>query len=554
MIIEKIFNFSLSYTTQTIKKRPYTFQIVIMVAMGVFVSLSEKLSGRTSFSNQFKFVIQATIPNPIKKWVFPGIFAEEVMERRLAPLKYVFTKQSEEKQKIIEILNRVNNPDFIARYGSELLEFKIERPIEMEANLIFNAVANLTPENAVPVINKAKLFFNSHIKNKERAEIINYLADMTPTAREIISPVALICQSKNTANVNLLIRALFNWRSVANWIALNPNDTNNLIQPEFSNEERAEIIIRLSRARDIRSVVLETATKIRRERDRGNQISAYNIIGFIEDEVRRPPHMQAAQLAPPAQPRFPGIFMQAFAQGEALAAVAAPGTVSVHKGNRDQKTREALEILKAKQCELSEEQIYIEVDEFRAYLEVQENIELKNKAQRALERAKIEGEIFGPLLTDDTFTIMGYEMPGREVIARMWLFCKTYTEAGKGSIEIERERQNAKQSMVVALSECFDEFNSQVCNPGKVQRLCTRVLQGRLAGVDIDGISQHTPVARITPQLITEMFFTEARRAIESKAQLLAEVDIFCEAHPEISKPMVSNIVEQYANQSALDP
>ena len=57
---------------------------------------------------------------------------------------------------------------------------------------------------------------------------------------------------------------------------------------------------------------------------------------------------------------------------------------------------------------------------------------------------EIERDKFPPLLPDDTFTVGGYRIPPRKVIARIWLFSKTYAEAGKRSEEIEAERENPR--------------------------------------------------------------------------------------------------------------
>ena len=75
-----------------------------------------------------------------------------------------------------------------------------------------------------------------------------------------------------------------------------------------------------------------------------------------------------------------------------------------------------------------------------------------------------------------------------------------------------------------------------VCDPGKIQRLVVDVLQGRLLGVDVDGLAALEAVVQLLPSMenltsVSLLFFTETRQAMDG-VQLRAEVPTFLAAQP----------------------
>lgn len=73
----------------------------------------------------------------------------------------------------------------------------------------------------------------------------------------------------------------------------------------------------------------------------------------------------------------------------------------------------------------------------------------------------------------------------KSLLARVWLTIKTYKN--------EKERDNLKHSLILALGQCIEKDGHRVCSVGKTQRLLG-VLQGYLDGVDIDSYKSKTDV------------------------------------------------------------
>lgn len=208
--------------------------------------------------------------------------------------------------------------------------------------------------------------------------------------------------------------------------------------------------------------------------------------------------------------------------------------INVHNGNRDQFTRQGIELLKLATGDVTDVEIEQAKNSFINYLEAFQDNTIKTKALEAVRDGAV-GSLFGPLLPDDTFTIYGLRIPGKEVVARFWRFIENYNDPN-GNIELERN--NAKIAMVQTLSRCFEGNGKLVCNPGKVQRLAVAVLQGRLAGVDIDEIQEALVIP--TNQAITLFFSLEWRQQLSldpnREEELIAEAMRFCNENPLIDR------------------
>jgi hypothetical protein len=130
-------------------------------------------------------------------------------------------------------------------------------------------------------------------------------------------------------------------------------------------------------------------------------------------------------------------------------------------------------------------------------------------------------EHFGPLLDGEIFSVKGLTLTGDEVTSRMWLYASTHPEV--------KEQKQAKEGMILALADSY-EHGSMVCNPGKTQRLAIRVLQGRLAGVNIDGLGVITKEA-----MLAEFFRDERIQKIETRVELISAAEKFTNERPAIT-------------------
>ena len=125
----------------------------------------------------------------------------------------------------------------------------------------------------------------------------------------------------------------------------------------------------------------------------------------------------------------------------------------VHSSGREQRTREAVELLYNHKA-LTSNEINIANNECCVYIE--------HKFDGA---CKILDELMSAM-----FDFKGMHFVGSHFIAHIWNYAQFADDA-----------DFAKQSFVTALKESRD-----VCYDGKIQRLVIAVLQGRLPGVDIE--------------------------------------------------------------------
>jgi hypothetical protein len=151
-------------------------------------------------------------------------------------------------------------------------------------------------------------------------------------------------------------------------------------------------------------------------------------------------------------------------------------------------------------------------------------------------------EHFGPLLDGEIFSVKGLTLTGDEVTSRMWLYASTHPE--------EKEQNQAKEGMILALADSY-EHGSMVCNPGKTQRLAIWVLQGRLAGVNIDGLKVITGA-----QVLTEFLQNETNQKINKLADLMAAAEAFANERPAITAELKMQFLEkvrEYAHLQGIE-
>lgn len=194
-----------------------------------------------------------------------------------------------------------------------------------------------------------------------------------------------------------------------------------------------------------------------------------------------------------------------------------------NEGNRSRRVKAAIELLREHQGEMPGDKIDEAVLEFMSYLNGCQNCEYKKLALHALLAPQQGGRDFGPLINKNQITIMGLKISGEEVIARLWVFASKLTEL---------DQTLAKDGIIFGLKEsCEEKF--RVCNPGKVERLITAVLQGRLPGVEIELMTKKEVS---TGQAMEMFFYREAHRGIEQLEPLLDAANRFCDENPAVNR------------------
>lgn len=213
--------------------------------------------------------------------------------------------------------------------------------------------------------------------------------------------------------------------------------------------------------------------------------------------------------------------------------------INVHAGDRDPRMRAAIELLRQSQGELTEVQLEEAEKSFIDYLDAaQVDESKKGMARDALLKAKGQNESFGPLLDGEEFSIIGLSVSGREVIGRLWIFASGLSEA-EGAL--------AKESMITALATSYYDLGGRVCNQGKTQRLLLGVLQGRLAGVSIDG------EAVTVAQAMALFFLPKAHQDIATLEELRAAGAQFCDENPGVVREQFMQKLEEYAELQGIE-
>ncbi|HSX37602.1 MAG TPA: hypothetical protein VLE95_02095 [Chlamydiales bacterium] len=224
-------------------------------------------------------------------------------------------------------------------------------------------------------------------------------------------------------------------------------------------------------------------------------------------------------------------------------AVLAAGGINVHDNDRDQRTRNAVELLRTNTGTMSEEEIDLAVALFSSYLYSFPDEKIREKAQFVLAGVAKTEKDFPPLLGDHSFTVAGLKISGEELIARLWRFAEGYSDLRVQ--DQNREKENVLVSIVRALSQSIESDGHRVCNPGKVQRLIAGVLQGRLEGVNID----HLVLEDVTPVSTTDairVFMGDQRNkdlyealnhdtGAEAQERFLAAARRFCHDNPNVN-------------------
>jgi len=248
--------------------------------------------------------------------------------------------------------------------------------------------------------------------------------------------------------------------------------------------------------------------------------------------------------------------------------------VNIHHGDRDEKTRDAL--IKLKALIKDHDNIRMWADNFGSFLkakmvESQFSSEILTKARYALFGPRQAGEPYGPLLGDEEFTVAGFYMLSHDIVGRFWIFANQYADFYlKESPQASKEKENLRTAMITALASSYDDFG-RVCNPGKVQRLCIALLQGRLPEINIDGLAfmpdltnQTTPQASQMPLAVptealvptstaVQTFFSiKKHQKIQDAQELKAVAEKFLLENPLVARDTFLKELSQYAYEQGL--
>lgn len=269
------------------------------------------------------------------------------------------------------------------------------------------------------------------------------------------------------------------------------------------------------------------------------EMYAHDIIGIMEDVARQPayarPDYVLRRIARerdfqlPPRPQFPVRDRNGGAgagdnNNNANLRTTMQDVTNVHEGDRDLLVKNAVEKLYRDQGPIDEVRLVNAVNAFVDYLypskdfsKIERDPAQKTLAINALQLKIQPGESFGPLIDREGFIIKGWHLYGLELIGRLWIFTE--------QIKDETDQINAKEGMIGALVDSYDSSMERVCNGGKTQRLVLKVLQGRLAGVNIDKVE----ISKVVP---TEDAMTD-----------------FFTNHPENQKIVDFNILKKKADQ-----
>ncbi len=212
--------------------------------------------------------------------------------------------------------------------------------------------------------------------------------------------------------------------------------------------------------------------------------------------------------------------------------------VDVHNGNRDVRTRDAYRLLRERHGDVAPEVIDREFAAFNHYLEQFPDQEVRDRARRAL---YAPGNPWPGLCAGDAPQVEG--LNGRQIIARLWMFADGVADQAL-----------AREGIIRALADSY-EGNRLVCGPGMRQRLAVRVLQGegRLAGVDIDGIAAlaRAEVARPVPTHVAvgDFFGRPAHQGIDNLVDLQQAAERYLRENNRVDRAGFMQQIQEYARQ-----
>jgi uncharacterized membrane protein YgcG len=191
--------------------------------------------------------------------------------------------------------------------------------------------------------------------------------------------------------------------------------------------------------------------------------------------------------------------------------------VNVHTGSREERTTHAYrlfinhmkEACRGKSTDTLKKLFTESFNDFISYKDTKLTPEKLERVNRVLMGDPSGSNSYGGLFQGKV-TSCGLNMMGKGLIAYLWYYISSYVDPYARGDEalIERDRESARIGMMNALAQAIEINNGVVCNVGKLQHMATAVLQGRLPGVNIDGIEMPAEGAApavivLTPEEIT---------------------------------------------------
>ena len=154
------------------------------------------------------------------------------------------------------------------------------------------------------------------------------------------------------------------------------------------------------------------------------------------------------------------------------------GGVNIHSSDRDDRTNKALELLVSLWTP-SEVEITQHSQSLIAHVRASGNHTALSVLMGGVEGVEsLPG--FGSLRQASGYLVNTRRVSVDEILAHFWHFIEHNVRE-----VIPEDMDNARRSLISALENGVDT-GSVVCDPGKIQRMATSVLQGRLQGVHID--------------------------------------------------------------------
>jgi hypothetical protein len=188
---------------------------------------------------------------------------------------------------------------------------------------------------------------------------------------------------------------------------------------------------------------------------------------------------------------------EALRQREEAMRAAALG-LGVHDGNRDALTVQAFQTLLRHQQDVDPAIITEEYDDFIAVVNALPLSERTTRIKQALglEDVAAPGCFKGFLNPDEYLPYELTELATKEgILGHLWYYAGHFATNLPGLTEEQKalEHASAKTGVLSALNDSFNDYGALICNLGKLQRMATAVLQGRLAGVAIDNEATVSP-------------------------------------------------------------
>jgi hypothetical protein len=210
--------------------------------------------------------------------------------------------------------------------------------------------------------------------------------------------------------------------------------------------------------------------------------------------------------------------------------------LDVHSEDRDKKTYKLFKLPEFQQKE-NIKALDVCLDEFLEFIKTFKDMHKIDAAIDSLMGPDKEHQ--WPALLGDHFHLPGIEVKisGNNVFRQFWTFASTLKDLS--------DCENAKTSLFSALSDSI-ENDHRICNPGKLQRMVTAVLCGRIEGVNLDEY-----LINATDSL--NMFFSiEAHRSIDNLDILITKAHEFTSSNKLIPKEEFMNLISEYAIHSGI--